>query len=248
MWHQVKVSAFAVTLMGAVCATALAQELDPKSLLRKVDQLYRADTSQADMTMTITTPDWKRELKIRSWSRGMKKTLIRILAPKKDEGVATLRIEREMWNYFPKINKVVKVPPSMMMGSWMGSDFTNDDLVRETSLEDEYEVALKSTESDYLLTLTPKASTPTVWGKIEVRMDRKSLLPMEQIYYDEKGVKVRVMRLKDIRDFGGRKLPAVMELIPLNKEGNSTVVTYDSAVFNAPIDESVFSLRNLKKK
>jgi outer membrane lipoprotein-sorting protein len=198
--------------------------------------------------MKITTPDWERELKIRAWTRGMKKTFMRVLAPKKDEGVATLRVGSEMWNYFPKINKVVKVPPSMMMGSWMGSDFTNDDLVREVSLVEEYDVTMKTEETAYVLTLVPKENTPTVWGRIDVTIDKKTTLPMEQVYYDEKGARIRVMRLKNIRDFGGRRVPSVMELVPLNKPGHNTTVTYDSASFNIAVDDEVFSLRNLQKK
>jgi outer membrane lipoprotein-sorting protein len=238
-----------VAILLGLCSAARA-DVDPaaRALLEKIDRLYRADSSESEITMKITTPDWSRELKLRTWSKGMKKTFIRILAPKKDEGVATLRVGHEMWNYLPKINKVVKVPPSMMMGSWMGSDFTNDDLVRETSLVEEYDVTMKTGASSFLLTLVPKAATPTVWGKIEVTVDKKTALPVEQAYYDEKGNKVRIMRLKELRDFGGRRIPSVMELVSLSKPGHSTVVIYNSATFDKAIDDGVFSLRNLQKK
>ncbi|MDD5168091.1 MAG: outer membrane lipoprotein-sorting protein [Syntrophales bacterium] len=221
---------------------------DARAILEKIDRLFRADSSEAEITMRITTPDWSRDLKIRSWSKGMKKTFIRILAPKKDEGVATLRVGHEMWNYFPKINKVIKIPPSMMMGSWMGSDFTNDDLVRESSLVEDYDVTMKVTETSYLLTLVPKASTPTVWGRIEAEVEKRTMLPVEQVYYDEKGVKIRRMRLSNIRDFGGRKIPSVMELVPLDKPGHSTRVSYERATFNKTVDDGVFTLRNLQKQ
>lgn len=198
--------------------------------------------------MKIQTPDWTHELKLRGWSQGMKKTLIRILAPKKDEGVSTLRIDKEMWNYFPKINQVVKVPPSMMMGSWMGSDFTNDDLVRETSLVEDYEATLKTEDKDHVLTLIPKKDTPSVWGRIEVTLDKDTELPRRQTYYDERGRRVRVMELREVKDMDGRKIPTVMELTPLNKTGHSTTVTYNRAKYNQKIDPSVFTLRHLQRR
>jgi len=240
---------FLIFSLGTAGGTAHAESsAEALSLLRKVDELYRSDSSQAELMMKIDTPDWSREMRIQSWSKGMKKTLIRVLAPKKDRGVATLRVDREMWNFFPKINQVIKVPPSMMMGSWMGSDFTNDDLVRETSLVEEYNVTMKTQGDQHLLTLIPKATTATVWGKIEVTVDKKSMLPEEQTFYDEKGKKVRLMRFKDVKDFGGRKLPAVMELIPLTKEGHKTTMTYEKLKFDTSISDGFFSLRSLQER
>ena len=119
-----------------------AQGVDPvhdvEAIVKKMDQLYRSETSHAEIEMQITTPHWERTLAMNVWTKGMDKTFIRIMAPKKERGVATLRIGNEMWNYLPKTNKVMKIPPSMMMGSWMGSDFTNDDLVKESSMLNDY--------------------------------------------------------------------------------------------------------------
>ena len=123
-----------------LCPFALAQETTPdiETVIKHIDQLYRSETSHAEMEMHIVTPHWERTLAMTIWTQGMSKTFIRITAPKKEQGVATLRIGNEMWNYLPKTNKVMKIPPSMMMGSWMGSDFTNDDLVRESSMLNDY--------------------------------------------------------------------------------------------------------------
>ncbi len=234
------------TLVTAFAKTPSSTEA--VALLKHIDEMYRADTSETELTMQIQTAEWTRQLKLRGWSWGMDKTLIRILAPKKDEGVSTLRIDREMWNYFPKINQVVKVPPSMMMGSWMGSDFTNDDLVRESSLVDDYDVTMKSQDETHLLTLTPKRETPSVWGRIEIKVEKNTKIPQQQIYYDERGRKIRIMELRDVKEMGGRRIPTVIELRPLNKPGQSTTVTYESAKFNHKIDESVFTLRNLQRR
>jgi outer membrane lipoprotein-sorting protein len=223
-------------------------EITARELIDRVDKMYRWDSSEGSMTMKVETPDWTREMALEIWSKGEKKTFIRILAPKKDRGVATLRVAKEMWNYFPKINKVVKVPPSMMMGSWMGSDLTNDDLVRETSLVDEYDATLKTLPDSYFLTLVPKAETATVWGRIEMTIDRASSLPIEQTYYNEKGVKVRIQKYLDVKTFDGKKLPSRMEMIPLSKPGNKTSIVYEKIRFNTRPDEEIFSLRNLQKR
>ena len=143
---------------------------DVESIVKKMDQLHRSETSHAEIEMQITTPHWERTLAMTVWTKGMDQTFIRITAPKKELGVATLRIGNEMWNYLPKTNKVMKIPPSMMMGSWMGSDFTNDDLVRESSMLNDYTYKLIKSEDavpgQLYIQLTPKEDSPIVWGKI----------------------------------------------------------------------------------
>jgi outer membrane lipoprotein-sorting protein len=228
-------------------AQAIASD-DAIDLLKKMDELYRADSSISTLKMTIITPNWQRTLEMKSWTIGMDDTFIRVLAPKKDRGVATLKKESEMWNYFPKINKTIKVPPSMMMGSWMGSDFTNDDLVREVSLFEEYNVEKIDENQQWRLVLIPKRDTVTVWGRMEFTIKKESLLPIEQIYFNEKGEKVRLMTFSDIRNFSGRKIPAVMTMIPLNKDGHKTIIEYVNAEFDTAIDHKIFNLRNLQTR
>lgn len=217
-------------------------------LLKKMDELFRSDTSISTMKMTIVTPNWQRTLEMQSWTRGMDDTFIRILTPVKDRGVATLKIDTDMWNYFPKINKTIKVPPSMMMGSWMGSDFTNDDLVREVSLLKEYSVEKADEDNNWRLTLIPKRETVTVWGRIEFVIDKETLLPSEQSYFNEKGEKVRTMEFSEIRDYSGRKMPSIMTMLPLNKEGHKTVIEYIDAEFDSKVDPRTFTLRNLQAR
>ncbi len=221
---------------------------DAAELLKKMDELFRSKSSVSTMKMQIITPNWQRTLEMQSWTLGMDDTFIRVLSPRKDRGVATLKIDKEMWNYFPKINKVIKVPPSMMMGSWMGSDFTNDDLVREVSLVKEYEVSKQTEGENYRLTLIPKKDTVTVWGKIEFIVNQQTLLPLEQSYFNEKGEKVRSMIFSDIRDFSGKKMPAIMTMIPLNKTGHKTVIEYVEAEFDVELGDNIFTLRNLQKR
>ena len=150
-----------------------------------MDRLYRSDSSHATIEMQIVTENWERTTIMEVWSRGMDDTLIKILSPLKDKGIKTLKRDNQMWNYFPKINKVLKVPPSMMMNSWMGSDFTNDDLVKENTLADDYHSKLEPHPSDpekfYFIALTPKENTVTVWGKLSISIRRDDLMPVEQV-------------------------------------------------------------------
>ena len=184
-----------------------------------------------------------------SSSVGQQDAFIRILSPKKDRGISTLKLDQEMWNFFPKINKVIKVPPSMMMGSWMGSDFTNDDLVKQTTLTQEYDLQLTETPTEYNITLLPREKTVTVWGRIDYIVNKEHLVPVNQNFYDDEGIMIRKMVFSELKDFGGRIMPSVMEMIPLNKEGHRTVIIYDNLEFDPPdVDESIFTLRHLKSR
>jgi outer membrane lipoprotein-sorting protein len=230
----------------------IAAETDVETIIKKIDQLYRSQTSYAEMEMQIVTPNWERTLALEMWTKGMDETFILINSPKKEKGMATLRIQNEMWNYLPKTNKVMKIPPSMMMGSWMGSDFTNDDLVKESSMLDDYTFQLITPDDakpDQLyIQLTPKADSPIVWGKLIVAARSSDYLPVWQHFYDEKGRLMRVMNFKEIRRFGGKNIPSIMEMIPQNKDGNRTVIRFIDAEFDQLIDDKIFTLRNLRKK
>ena len=245
---------FSLLLTLSICFPAQSQESTPdvETIIKKTDQLYRSESSHADMEMHISTPNWERTLTMSVWSKGMDKTFIRITAPKKEQGVATLRIGNEMWNYLPKTNKVMKIPPSMMMGSWMGSDFTNDDLVRESSMLDDYTYQFVTPEdapSDHLyIQLVPKEDSPIVWGKIVAAVQSSDYLPVWQRFYDEKGNLMRIMNFKEIKTFDGKTLPSMVEIIPQNKEGHKTVVRWVNATFDSDIDDKIFTRRNLQKR
>ncbi len=228
---------------------SLANEERAKELIQKMDDMYRSTASRATMTMRMQTPNYDRSMTMESVTIGEDQMLIRILAPKKERGIATLKIDKEMWNFFPKINKTIKVPPSMMMGSWMGSDFTNDDLVKESSLIEDYALALQEDADYYEITLTPKMQTVTVWDKIVVKINKIDNTPAEQAFFDDKGRKVRIMSYKEPKQFGNVTLPSVLEMIPLNKEGHRTLITYDKLELNAQgVDQKLFTMRSLKQR
>jgi outer membrane lipoprotein-sorting protein len=226
------------------------EEADAARIVRQIDALYRSESSEALVEMEIITPHWQRTLKMRAWSLGMDKTFIRILEPKKEEGIATLRLGNEMWNYLPKVNKVMKIPPSMMMSSWMGSDFTNDDLVKEFTFLESYHFELSTPEAPdeglVYIKCVPKEGLPIVWGHVLIAAQRKDAMPVWQRYFDEKGTLVREMLFKDVKTFGTRRIPSVMELIPRTKEGQQTVLRYLEARFDVKLDSDIFTLRNLR--
>lgn len=221
-----------------------------REIVRTMDRLYKAESSRGTMEMKIVTPHWSRTLKMKVWSTGMENMFVRILEPKKERGVATLKRGDEMWNYLPKTNKVIKIPPSMMMSSWMGSDFTNDDLVREYTFLEDYTFSLFNPENPdsglYYVECVPKEGRPIIWGKVTVAVRTSDFLPVWQKYYDEKNNVVRIMKFRDITTFDDRRIPAVMELIPQNEEGHKTIVRYVDMEFNVDIDTSIFTLRNLR--
>jgi outer membrane lipoprotein-sorting protein len=239
----------AASLYAAEVPAEAKSSAKARQLIKDIEDMYRADSSIAEMSMRIETPHYQRTMRMYSESLGTEKAFIRLLSPKKDRGISTLKVGKEMWNYFPKINKVIKVPPSMMMGSWMGSDFTNDDLVKETTLIEEYVLSLDETDELYKITLLPKAKTVTVWGKMEITVRKDNLHPVERVFYDDDGIKVRVMTYREPKQFGNQTLPSVMEMVPLNKKGHRTLVIYETLELNVDdVKEETFTLRHLKKR
>lgn len=231
---------------------AFAQAPDPKALelARKIDDLYRSKSSFAQVEMEIITPDWQRTLVLKAWSRGQDQTLIRILEPKKEAGVGTLRLGNEMWNYLPKTDKVIKIPPSMMMSSWMGSDFTNDDLVKEYTFVNDFTFHLitppEAEQGILYLECRPKPGVPIVWDRIVIALEEAGTLPVWQKFYDEKGRVSRIMNYSQVKTYGRRTVPSVMEMIPQTKQGYKTVLRYKDVQFDQPLADDLFSLRALQ--
>ena len=241
-------------LAGLGEAAAQDAESTPtvKDILKRLDELYRSKSSRGALEMSITTPHWERTLRMQVWTVGLKKTVIRILSPKKERGVGTLRLGNQMWNYLPKTGKTIRIPPSMMMSSWMGSDFTNDDLVREYTFVEDYTFALAepSAESEGLILVEcrPKPRRPIVWAKVVVAVREADYLPVWQKYYDEKGRVARLLNFSEIKDMDGRVLPTVMEMTPQTKTGHKTTIKYLGLEFDRDLGDELFSLRHLRSR
>jgi len=221
-------------------------------IIKKSQDIVRGQSSKGTMEMTIIKPKWKRTMVMDFWEDGRDKFFTRITSPAKDAGVSSLKIEKNMWNYLPNIERTIKIPPSLMSQPWLGSDFTNDDLVRENSLELDFthnllgEEVINGTKS-YKVELIPKQDAAVVWGKIIYYVDVKDFLPVKEEFYDEDGKLIRLMIFSDVKKMHDRLIPAKMEMIPINKEGNKTILIYKDIQFNVKISDEIFSLRNLKE-
>lgn len=223
-------------------------------LTHDLDQLYRSENSHSEMAMHIVTEHWERTLTMEIWSEGRDKTFIKVLSPARQAGSATLRIGSEMWNYLPNTNSTVRIPPSMMTGSWMGSDITNNDIVKEITYTDDYTAEyIHNPETGEVgsielcfLKLTPKPSTAVVWSYIICGISLNPVLPVWERYYDQHDNLIKTVTFSDVQTMGGRTIPTVMQVIPANKPDQSTIITWSYTSFNQGVSEDIFSLDNLQ--
>lgn len=237
-------------LLLLLCSTPLlAQaELTVADLSRFLDDLYRSGSSSSKMTMTVVTPDYQRTLSLESWTLGSDYSLVRILAPRKEMGIATLKRKRDMWNWLPKINKLVRVPPSMMMGSWMGSDLTNDDLMRDSSWERDFTAERVADQNGLVVVVyTTRPEATISWQKVITYFDAALKLPVKQEFYDEKGRLARRMTFDQVRVMDGKRIPSRILLEPVLEKGRHTEIIYDEMDFDLALEESFFSQNGLKK-
>lgn len=221
-------------------------------IIRKSDAHLRGESSTATMSMTIVRPNWSRTMEMKSWSKGSDYSLILITSPARDKGTSFLKRSNEIWNWVPSIGRSVKLPPSMMMQSWMGSDFTNDDLVRESSVVEDYEHELIDTSivdefEVFVIDMIPKVDAAVVWGRVRVYVTTQDYLQLRIEFYDEFDELVNVMIGSEIQTFDGRRLPSKMRMIPSDKPGNETVIEYKALSFSENLPESFFSIQNMRR-
>ncbi len=230
-------------------ATAAALELDLAALVREVEQQYHGTSSHALTTMRVRTANWERTLEMEAWSLGRDYFLVRIVEPAKERGVATLKRDREVWNYLPKVDRIIKVPPSMMGGSWMGSHITNDDLVKANQVDRDYTFRLVEESAEHwLIECLPRPDAAVVWGKIIYRLRKAPRVPEQIDYYDEEQVRVREIRFSDVQTIGGRSVPMHLAVMPLDKPGEQTELHYRGLTFDIAVDQGFFNLRTLQQR
>jgi hypothetical protein len=223
-----------------------------REILDRVDDLFRGRSARGRATMTVTTQHWSRTLALEFWSEGKEKSLIRILAPQKEKDTATLKVGNDIWNYLPKVKRVIKLPSTAMSASWMGSHFTNDDLVKESRMADDYTSSVTfegSRNGDRIVEITclPKPEAAVVWGKVVVVVRADDLLPVEVPFFDEDLRLARTVRYGDIRTLGGRVVPTTLTVVPADKPAESTMVRYEEIAFDVPLEPDTFSLRTLQR-
>jgi outer membrane lipoprotein-sorting protein len=226
------------------------QDID--EIIRKADEKMRGTSSQGEFTMIIQRLTWSREISMKNWTLGNEYSLVYISAPAKEKGQVFLKRQKEMWNWVPNIERMIKIPPSMMMQSWMGSDFTNDDLVRESSITRDYKKKLLGEETIsgyncYKAELIPHDDAPVVWGKIIMWVSKKEYHWLKAEYYDEDGKLVNTEIMSEVKWMDDREMPSRMEMIPADKPGQKTIMIFEKMKFDIKIDESFFSQQNMKK-
>lgn len=224
---------------------------DAKEIVTIADKKMRGETSQAEIVIRVSRPTWNREMSLRTWMKGNNYAMLFVLSPAKDKGTAFLKRKKEVWNWLPTLERSIKLPPSMMSQSWMGTDFTNDDLVKESSVVEDYDHTivgdtLVSGRACYVIQMIPKPESAVVWGKLIVCIDKKDYLELHTRFYDEDGALINTMNGYDVQLMDGRLLPTRMEMIPAEKRNQKTEIIYRKIIFNKPIDDSFFSIDKMK--
>jgi len=244
---------FPATLILMLClpvSAAAAEPADARALVRAAMDHWRGVTSYSEMTMTIHRPDWQRSMSMRAWSKGDELSLVRVTEPKKDAGNGTLLKDNDMWSYSPKINRIIKIPSSMMNQGWMGSDFSNRDISKSTDILDQYDHILTAREqqdghSVYTVTAIPHEDAAIVWGK-EVLKIRDDFVLLEEQYWDQDGRLVKVMKTSDIAEMGGREVARVMRMGKLDTPDEWTEITVSSIEFDLELPDNLFTLSSLR--
>ncbi|MFH4740617.1 outer membrane lipoprotein-sorting protein [Vibrio diabolicus] len=220
-------------------------------IVQKSDQAMRGKSSYSEATMKIVRPDWSRSMTMKSWTKGTELSLVLVTAPAKDKGSASLKRHREMWNWVPSIERVIKIAPSMLSQSWMGSDFTNDDLINQSSIVVDYQHQLLQSETFdgdkvWVVDALAKPDAPVVWSKVRLWISQTSLLQRKVEFYDEFDELVNVLTTYDVKTLGGRDVATRMEMQPIDKPGNKTFLITHEAQFDFDIDDDFFSQQQMK--
>ncbi|MGE0634337.1 MAG: outer membrane lipoprotein-sorting protein [Pseudobdellovibrionaceae bacterium] len=246
---------FAIKTLGAVVVlSSVAFAADDKALelIRKLEKNSRGETFSGDLAMTVTQRGQTRKMGIRFWSRGREDALIRILEPARDKGTGNLRIKTDLWQYLPRVNKTIKVPSSMLFQSWMGSDFSNDDLMKSSSLERDYDhkfIAEEKVGNQMAAKIEsiPKKDAKIVWGKVILWVSPKEGALVQQEFYTEAGKLVKKLRGSDPKTFGAYTIPTKLEMQDLSREQSTTEIIYSKVEFDKKLPDSMFTVKELEK-
>ena len=245
----------AISVSTAASPPGNAETASEKALiiLQQIDDLYRSISSFSTITMRVQTKHYTRTVRMEGWSKGREKSLVKILYPLKEKGTTTLKSGNNIYTYLPKTDRTIRLTSGMMMASWMGSHFTNDDLIKESRLADDYNPTITfEGERDGLqvidFTLMPKPDAPVVWGKIILTIGASDHLPLLSQYFDEDTTLARTLTFSDIKNLGGRDLPTVLKVVPADKKEEFTELIYENINFDIELDDSFFSLMQLRGK
>ena len=227
-----------------------ATDISPRDLIQQAMDHWRSNSSYSEMTMTIHRPDWQRSMSMRSWTKGDKTSLVRVTLPKKDAGNGTLTKDNNMWTFAPKVNRIIKIPSSMMSQSWMGSDFTNKDVSKSTDIIDQYDHTLLETREEdshtiYVIESIPHEEAAVVWGK-EIVTVRDDFVLIEQQYWDQDGILVKTMKTREIKKLGGRTVASTIRMGKVDAPDEWTEMSVQDIQFDLSHPDSLFTLSNLR--
>lgn len=242
---------FLLALVSFSISASSLSSVNASEVVAASDKAMRGNSSYSEATMEIIRPEWKRSMSMKSWTKGTELSLVLVTAPAKDKGSASLKRDREMWNWVPSIERVIKIAPSMLSQSWMGSDFTNDDLINQSSIVVDYQHKLirDDTFDDdpvWVIDAIAKPEAPVVWSRVTLWISKETHLQRKVEFFDEFEDLVNVLETFDIKEMGGRMLPTKMEMSPVDKPGHKTVFSTHSAQFNFDIDSDFFSISQMK--
>ncbi|MDE3185011.1 MAG: outer membrane lipoprotein-sorting protein [Bacteroidota bacterium] len=220
-------------------------------IVKKADEKMRGSTSQAELTIKTIRPSWTRSMEVKVWVKGNDYSMILVQSPAKDKGIVFLKRKKEVWNWMPALERTIKLPPSMMSQNWMGTDFTNDDLVKESSVVNDYDHSIVGdtvidNRSCYIIQMIPKPEAAVVWSKLIVCIDKKDFLELHTRFYDEEGKIINIMNAYDVKTMDGRLIPTRFEMIPADKKNQKTEMTYKTIKYNRPIEDAFFTSEKMK--
>lgn len=241
---------FVILLFSLFSLSAHAQTQDAAALVKAAIDYWRDTSSYAVSEMTIHRPDWERRVTFRVWTKGDKHSLVRVIAPAKDAGNATLLVDNDMWSFTPKINRVIKIPSSMMAQSWMGSDFSNGDLAKADDLIEFYNHRLLKTEqrdghTHYQIESVPKETAPVVWGK-EIVVVRDDYVLLEHAFYDQQGTLVKKLTTHELKTIGGKTVATRQRMQKIDKPDEWTQISTREVQFGLEMPANMFTLGNLR--
>ena len=245
----------AIWLVLALCPASAADAvghatagLDPVALIRRIETQYQGRSSHGKITMEIKTRHWQRTLMMEAWSEGRDRFLTRILEPRKERGTGTLKVADDIWNYFPRIDRLVKIPSSMMGDRWMGSHLTNDDLVKEGKVEELYVLTIERRSGPVVVIAgVPKPDAAVVWGKIRYEADLEKEVPVRVEYFDEENALVRTVVFSDLKELDGRWIPMKFTVCPVEEPDERTTMTYDDLKFDVAHEKDLFTIQRLRR-
>ncbi len=226
-------------------------QVDVDAVVKYFEELYRSESSIAVAKLIVTKPRRERTLQMKMWTRGEERALVVVQSPAREKGTSTLKVDKNLWNYLPRIKRTIRIPPSMMLASWMGSDFTNDDLVKESSYSKDYVYELVGPSEEpkgWLVRFNAKPDIVGLWNRFELVVSEDATIPLQAKYYDRKDRLARTMHWSEVRVFDGKRIPARMTLIPEDKEGHKTEMIYLDIDFDVKVPKATFSLSNLEQK